>query len=164
MSASPGSLLLAAWLGASTLFATVVAPAAFAVLPSRSLAGALVGRVLPTVYTAGIVVAVAAMVLDRRGSGRAPRARRAALVVMAVACAIAQLVVAPRIERLRAEDGGGDILTQEDARRAAFGRLHTASAVCLLLAMLGAGTTIVLGALPARARRTQAGEPVTAPP
>jgi hypothetical protein len=46
-------LLLAAWLGAGMLLAAVVAPAAFAVLPSRTLAGALVGRVLPTVFIAG---------------------------------------------------------------------------------------------------------------
>ena len=157
---SPGALLLAAWLGASTLFATVVAPAGFAVLPSRSLAGALVGQVLPVVYTAGIVVALVAMVLDRRGGGRAPRARRAALVVAAIACAVAQFVVAPRIERLRAESGGGDAIAEDDARRA-FGRLHTASAACLMLAMLGVGVTIVLGALPARPRGARAGESVT---
>ena len=50
------ALLLAAWLGAGVLFAAVVAPAAFAVLPSRNLAGALVGRVLPVVLIAGVVV------------------------------------------------------------------------------------------------------------
>ena len=33
---SPAALLLAAWLGAGILFAAVVAPAAFAVLPSQS--------------------------------------------------------------------------------------------------------------------------------
>jgi len=160
---SPGSLLLAAWLGASTLFATVVAPAAFAVLPSRSLAGALVGRVLPVVYTAGIVVALGAMVLDRRGGGRAPRGRRAALAVAALACAVAQLVVAPRIEQLRAESGGGDAITEDNARRA-FGRLHTASAACLMLAMLGVGATIVLGALPARPRGAKAAGAVAVTP
>jgi uncharacterized membrane protein len=35
--------VLAAWIGAALLVATVVAPAAFAVLPSRALAGAVVG-------------------------------------------------------------------------------------------------------------------------
>jgi len=36
------ALLLAVWIGAALLFALVGAPAAFAVLPSRTLAGALV--------------------------------------------------------------------------------------------------------------------------
>jgi len=54
-------ILLSAWLGAGVLFATVVAPAAFAVLPSRALAGALVGRVLPVIFVSGIVAAVAGL-------------------------------------------------------------------------------------------------------
>ena len=157
MSVSPGSLLLAAWLGASTLFASVVAPVAFAVLPSRSLAGALVGRVLPVIFMAGVVVAVAAMVLDRHAAGRAPRVRRGALVLAAVACAVAQFVVAPRIERLRAEIGGPiEALSAEDPRRTAFGRLHAVSVGWLALAMLGVGTTLVLGALGGRPARAPA--------
>ena len=83
------SLLLSAWLGAAVLFSSVVAPAAFAALPSRTLAGALVGRVLPAVFFAGIVIAAASLVLDRRGRGRSPRVRRSALVVTALACAAA---------------------------------------------------------------------------
>jgi len=47
---------LAAWLGAAALFAASVAPAAFAVLPSRSLAGDVVGRVLPVVFWSGMLV------------------------------------------------------------------------------------------------------------
>ena len=52
------ALLLSALLGAGILFASVVAPAAFAALPSRSLAGALVGRVLPVVFVAGTLLLV----------------------------------------------------------------------------------------------------------
>jgi len=58
------SILLSAWLGAAVLVTTVVAPAAFAVLPSRTLAGALVGRVLPVLFIAGLVVALASLSLD----------------------------------------------------------------------------------------------------
>ena len=66
------------------LLAAVVAPAAFAVLPSRTLAGALVGRVLPTVFIAGIVVALVSALLDRPQAGRSHRVRRAAFVVTAI--------------------------------------------------------------------------------
>ena len=77
--ATPVALLLSAWLGASILFAAVVAPAAFTILPSRSLAGALVGRVLPVVFASGLVVALLALALDRADLGRLFGVRRGAL-------------------------------------------------------------------------------------
>src|SRR5215213_9270463 len=49
-------VLLSLWLGAAIVVAAVVAPAAFAVLPTRTLAGALVGRVLPSIFWSGAVV------------------------------------------------------------------------------------------------------------
>jgi len=61
----PGTLieivLLAAWLGAAIFFSVVVAQAAFAVLPTRTLAGALVGRILPVLFFAGMILG-----LDRK--------------------------------------------------------------------------------------------------
>jgi len=58
------TLLLAVWIGAALLFALIVAPAAFAVLPSRTLAGALVGRVLPVIFYAGVVIGSLIVILD----------------------------------------------------------------------------------------------------
>src|SRR2546430_1569733 len=58
------TLLLAVWIGAALLFALVVAPAAFAVLPSRTLAGALVGRGLPVIFYGGGVLRPLIVVLD----------------------------------------------------------------------------------------------------
>ena len=154
MSVSFAALLLSAWLGASTLFAAVVAPAAFAALPSRALAGAVVGRVLPVIFVTGIVVALAAVSLDRASGGRAPRVRRVALLVMALACGAAQFVVAPRIERARADLGGAvDALAPSDPRRVAFGRLHAISVAGMGLAMVAAGAAIALTALPAAGSR-----------
>jgi hypothetical protein len=151
--------LLSAWLGAGILFATVVAPAAFAVLPSRSLAGALVGRVLPVLFLAGIVVALTGLVLDRPTTGILPRVRRGALVAIAVACAVAQFAVAPRIERVRAEIGGPiEQLAPGDPRRAAFGRLHAVSVAWLGVAMLGAAATIVFASARPRQRHASTHE------
>lgn len=142
------SILLSAWLGAAVLLATVVAPAAFAVLPSRTLAGALVGRVLPVVFIAGLIVALASLWLDSGDRGRAIRVRRAMLVVAAVSCAAAQFAVGPRIERVRKEIAGPvEHLSPDDPRRIAFGRLHAASVVWLGLAMVAAVTTLVLVSL-----------------
>ena len=155
------SLLLSAWLGAAVLLATVVAPAAFAVLPSRTLAGALVGRVLPVVFIAGLVVALVCLWLDSGDRGRSVHVRRAMLLVTAVSCAAAQFAVGPRIERVRKEIGGAvDQLPPADPRRIAFGRLHAASVAWLGLAMVAAATTLVLVTLPERARTRSVAEPL----
>lgn len=151
---SLAALLLSAWLGASALFAAVVAPAAFAVLPSRSLAGVLVGRVLPVLFVSGLVIAVGGLWLDRPGYGRLPRVRRGALLAIAVSCAVAQFVVAPGIDRARREISGPiEQLSADDPRRAAFGRLHAISVAWLGIAMTAAGLAIVLAHLSPAARR-----------
>lgn len=142
------SILLSAWLGAAVLVTTVVAPAAFAVLPSRTLAGALVGRVLPVLFIAGLVVALASLSLDSSDHGRAIRVRRAMLIVAAVSCAAAQFAVAPRIERVRKEIAGPvEQLSPDDPRRIAFGRLHAASVAWLGVAMVADVTTLILVSL-----------------
>ena len=146
MSVRLTSVLLSAWLGAAVLFATVVAPAAFAVLPSRLLAGALVGRVLPVVFVSGIAVAAASLVIDRHGGGVLPNVRRAAMVLIVVACAVAQFGIAPRIERVRNQIAGPiEQLARDDPHRVAFGRLHAISVGWLGLAMVAAASTIALG-------------------
>lgn len=146
---APAPLLLSAWLGAATLFSAVVAPAAFAALPSRTLAGALVGRVLPVVFIAGMVVAAICLGLDRAPRGRMPGVRRIALIVTLLACGAAQFYVGPRIESVRRELGGPvDQLAPTDARRVTFGRLHAVSVGWLGLAMIAAATALVLASVP----------------
>jgi hypothetical protein len=146
------TLLLAVWIGAALLFALVVAPAAFAVLPTRTLAGALVGRVLPVIFYAGVVIGSMIVILDvmsRTGSW----ARTAAGAVAALACALAQLVVGTRIERLRAAISVPlDALAADDPRRLAFGKLHAISVGWLGVAILAAGVALALAvrALPPR--------------
>jgi hypothetical protein len=137
-------VLLAAWLGATLIVGAVVAPAAFAVLPTRTLAGALVGRVLPALFWSGAVIGVVAAVMARRSHHTS--AFVAALVIAAASLA-AQVVVAPRIEAVRASVGGPiDALPRDDARRLAFGRLHGASVALLGLAGAAALVTLLLTA------------------
>jgi hypothetical protein len=137
-------VLLAGWLGATIIVGAVVAPAAFAVLPTRTLAGALVGRVLPPLFWCGVAVGLAAAIIMRRARRRT--AFVAALVI-ALASVVAQLVVAPRIETIRSSAGGPiDALARDDARRVAFGRLHGASVALLGLAGVAASVTLLLTA------------------
>jgi uncharacterized protein DUF4149 len=146
------TLLLAVWIGAALLFTLVVAPAAFDVLPTRTLAGALVGRVLPILFYAGVVIGSAIVVLDLVGRTGA-WSRAAAGAVSALACAVAQLVVGTRIDKLRAAISGPlDALAADDPRRLAFGRLHAISVAWLGIAMIAAVVALVLAvrALPPR--------------
>jgi hypothetical protein len=143
MAALGSIVLLAAWLGAAVLVAAVVAPAAFAVLPTRTLAGALVGRVLPVLFWSGIVVGLAVAAATW---GLQPRGwRTGAALALAASCAAAQLVVAPRIERVRAQIGVAvDAIAPTDPRRQAFGRLHGMSVAWMGGGMLAALICLVL--------------------
>lgn len=133
-------VLLAFWLGAAVVVSAAVAPAAFAVLPTRTLAGALVGRVLPVIFFSGIVVGALVIALAKRSRGG-----RIAGAVTAAGCAVAQFIISPRIERIRAEAGGMlENLAPDDARRAAFGRLHGLSVAWLGVAMLAAAVALFL--------------------
>jgi hypothetical protein len=138
------TLLLAVWIGAALLFTIVVAPAAFSVLPTRTLAGALVGRVLPVIFYAGVVIGSLIVVLELIGRTGA-WGRSAAGAVSALACALAQLIVGTKIDRLRAAIGGPlDALAIDDPRRVAFGRLHAISVGWLGLAMVAAINALAL--------------------
>jgi hypothetical protein len=146
--------LYAAWLGASLLFAAVVAPAAFAVLPDRALAGAVVGRVLPVIFFSGLFLSAADLTREQ-ATTRTPRRLLPSLIVF-LACAAAQFLIAPRIHRLRGAIGPSlDALGATDPQRVAFGRLHAISVVLLGVAMIAALIAVVLAArtrLPNEAR------------
>jgi hypothetical protein len=131
---------MAAWIGAALFTVAVVTPGAFAVLPTRTMAGTLVGRVLPALFVAGVVIGLAVAVMAGNPWVRGP-SRRAALtaLVTAGACGIAQFGITPRLDRLRAEIGGPvDALAAADPRRVAFGLLHGYNVAGLALAMAGA--------------------------
>lgn len=143
------TVLLSLWAGAGLLFVAVVAPAAFAVLPSRSLAGLVVGRVLPVLFVSGIVVGLFVAGLGLRGP--LARWRIAGGLVVAASCAISQLWVGGRIARLRGELGGAlDALPSGDPQRVLFGQLHALSVAGLGVAGLAALATLVAAVLALR--------------
>lgn len=147
-------IVASAWLGAALLFVAVVAPAAFAALPTRTLAGALVGAVLPALFHAGIVVGVAlAAASVALHHGRIVTLGTVGGLLIAISCAAAQFVVAPRIERARASIAGPvESVPSSDPRRVAFGRLHGVSVAWLGVAV--AGAAIVAAGTAATLRRT----------
>ena len=146
------SLIVSAiWGGAALIVVTTVAPAAFRVLPTRALAGALVGQVLPVLFIAGIVVGILALILAPRG---APGGllRRIGGAGTAAACMLAQGVIAPRIDALRERIGPSvDALAATDPLRIQFGRLHGLSVLALGVAMAFALVALIAAA---RAMRT----------
>src|SRR5215472_3163902 len=120
-------LLLVAFLGALALFATTVTPALFATVPP-SAAARVVGRVLPVLDGAGLVLGLAAVVLGATG-----RSARAAMVlggVLVLIAASSLFLVTPEIARLR--HAAGDALSHlppGDPTRRRFGTLHGISTV-----------------------------------
>lgn len=139
-------ILLAAWLGAATLFVTVVAPSAFAVLPERSLAGALVGRVLPVLFLTGAVLGALGFVREWVSHPRSIRRLVLSLLLTGASMA-AQFGVAPRIETLRRALGPSlEAVSPGDARRIAFGRLHGISVALLGVGMLSAAASLAVHA------------------
>ena len=138
-------IFVAAWLGAAILVAAVVAPAAFRVLPSRALAGAVVGQVLPTIFISGLLIAIAAVFIERRAGLGLPLRAWAPFGLMILGCAVAQFVIGSLILAIRGsiDDAAIDTLAVTDPRRVRFGKLHGASVALMGVAMIGAGWAIV---------------------
>lgn len=138
-------VLIAAWLGAAVFFSAVVAQAAFAVLPTRTLAGALVGRVLPVLFNTGMVLGALVWAMEAAWGRGWMSSRAIAAIVALASCAVAQFVVGGRIEQVRAAIGGPiDALAVDDARRVAFGRLHAFSVGWLGVGIIASLVALVL--------------------
>jgi len=137
-------VLLSAWLGAAILVATVVAPAAFKVLPTRTLAGAVVGQVLPVIFISGLIVAAIVTLVNVRAPQERSWLASGLLALMLLGCVVAQFIIAPRIEVARAAIGGPvESIDASDPRRVQFGKLHAFSVLWMGVAMVGAGGAIV---------------------
>src|SRR5262249_47749096 len=129
-------VLLSLWIGATVLFAAVVAPALFAVLPSRATAGEVVGRILPVLLYTGIAISLVAALLETMGAARIGAHRAGASLPIGLVCALA-VWVGQRIDKLTASIGQPiDALPADDPRRTDFGRLHALSVALLGVAML----------------------------
>jgi hypothetical protein len=132
------ALLLAGWLGAAIYFSVVVTRAAFTVLPSRTMAGALVGQTLPVLFDTGMLVGACLVAIGFLRTGGALRtASRAGGAAIVALSGLARFVILVRIARLRLSMPAAiDALPAADPARRAFGQLHALSVGALGLAML----------------------------
>lgn len=133
--------LMAAWLGAAVLTAASVAPAAFAVITNRPLAGDLVGRVLTVIFTSGFVAGAIAMVLTPVPA----RAERWAAFIAALMCLVTRLIVLPHIAGIRAGLRAPiESLLESDPQRVEFAKLHVISVAALGIAIVSAFLFVIL--------------------
>lgn len=142
-------LLLGLWLGAACFFSFAVAPGAFAVLPSRELAGSVVNRTLAIVNYSGFIIGLillASSYVSRRNVNRIKLwLERGLLLLLTAACAFGQFVIAARLRDLRGQIGRPiDEIAIEDPLRVAFNDLHGFSVTILLTAMITAAATFFL--------------------
>jgi len=122
-------LSLSVWLG-GLIFFPVVAQTAFSVLPTRHLAGSVVGRSLSALHWMGIVSGMAflvsSMIYARLSTGSAHplAARHILLFIMLALTLISQFGISPKMAALRASMGEIDSVPVTDPARLQFNALH----------------------------------------
>lgn len=136
-------LLISLWFGAACFFSFAVAPSAFAVLPSREIAGLVVSRTLMIVNISGLIVGLillASSFIKQVGANRLRLlTERFLLVIFALACGVGQFVIALWLSYVRSQIGRPvEELAAEDPLRIQFNDLHQYSVWALLAAMFAA--------------------------
>lgn len=137
------ALLAGLWLGAACFFSFAVAPSAFAVLENRELAGSLVSRTLMIVNLSGLVIGLILLLSAFvKREGLAPFfvwAERFLLLLLTLACAIGQFVIALWMSFVRAQIGKSiEEVALDDPLRMQFDKLHQYSVWVLMGAMIAA--------------------------
>lgn len=136
-------LALSLWLGAMVFFVFWVAPAAFATLPSRHLAGTLVGWLLPRLHLLGAmcgIVFLAALVIEQRvtaGSFRTLALPAILVLLVLLSSAVNHYGLSLAMAELRAQMsaafGGMDQTPVGHELRTRFARLHGISSMLMLV-------------------------------
>ncbi len=125
-------LALIVWIGGIIFLAFVEAPTAFTpgLLPTRHMAGSIVGRSLDLLHAmaivSGFVFLISSMVYCRltTGNPRPLALRHLLIVVMLALTMISQFAISPKMHALRAQAGVIDSLPLNDPVRMEFNRLH----------------------------------------
>ncbi|HKX31827.1 MAG TPA: DUF4149 domain-containing protein [Blastocatellia bacterium] len=139
--------LLSLWLGAMAFFSFVVAPSAFAVLPSPQLAGNLVSRTLGVTEIIGIVLGAVLLILllvARRPGRKAFLFELITVALMTVSMIVSHFFVSQRLHAMRAEFGDISALAATDQVRLAFNQLHQYSVWLMSFDILAALVLIVI--------------------
>lgn len=135
-------LILAIWLGAAVFFIGV-AQSAFAVLPSRELAGSVVNRTLAILNYSGMVISLVMIATSLIATSRVNRLwlwfERFLLLVVAAACAVGQFVIGFWLSSIRLQLGRPiDDVAVDDPLRIQFNALHEYSVWVLFAGMIAA--------------------------
>jgi uncharacterized protein DUF4149 len=123
-------LSLIVWIGGLLFFAFAVAPSAFAVLPTRHLAGNLVGRTLGLLHCMGIfsglIFLASSLLYSRvtRGTPHVFATRNILIVLMLALTLVSQFGIIPRMDTLRASIGEIDSVPPDNPVRMQFDALH----------------------------------------
>src|SRR6266404_4226639 len=136
-------LLLSVWLGSMIFFSFAVAPSAFAVLPTRELAGAMVTSTIGKVEALGLVIGPL-LILIQAASWRARSSSNVnkildvvLILVMISAAALSRFWISPQMVSLRAAMGGHiDDVSAGDPLRMHFNDLHQYSVGLMSAAMI----------------------------
>ncbi|MBX7219449.1 MAG: DUF4149 domain-containing protein [Blastocatellia bacterium] len=140
-------LTLGTWLGSMLCFSALVAPSAFAVLPSRHMAGSIVNSVLGKLEWMGIGVGLLLIVLMvltviQTGNFRTILGKLAVSfpIVMAIDSAVSKWVISSKLSALRAAMVVIDNIPATDPRRIEFNDLHQYS-----VWLMGANLLLTVG-------------------
>ncbi len=139
-------LLLGLWLGSMMFFSFAVAPGAFAVLPSRHLAGLIVGNTLVKVEVIGLAIGISLLliqIIKTRTRAASGKLNFLFLAVMLATTAALYFWISPSMNSLRLAMGNEiDNVPVTDALRIQFNDLHQYSVSLMGTAIL-AGLTLL---------------------
>lgn len=135
-------LLTGLWLGAAAFF-IAVAQSAFAVLPSRELAGSVVSRTLLILNLSGLIIGLILLATSFVKQLNIKPFRlwteRILLVILTAACVVGQFVIGLWLSWIRSQINRPiDELAVDDPLRIQFNNLHQYSVWVLSAAMLAA--------------------------
>lgn len=142
-------LLLGVWLGSMVFFSFAVAPSAFAVLPTREMAGVMVTSTIGKIEVLGIVSGTLLILVHvaswrSRSSSRVVKVLQTVLILVMIAAAgLSRFWISPVMVSLRAQMGGhiGDVAVT-DPMRVHFNDLHQYS-VGLMSASMISGLVVL---------------------
>jgi hypothetical protein len=125
-------LSLVVWLGGVIFLAFMLAPTVFSpgLLPTRHMAGAIVGRSLDLLHymgiVSGIVFLIASVFYTRMSSGsvRPFVARHLLIALMLLLTLVSQFAISPRMHAIRSEMRVIDNVSLDNPQRMQFDRLH----------------------------------------
>ena len=144
-------LSLGVWLGAAFFVGVLLAPGAFALMPTRELAGNVVGMALTRLhllaYACGTIFLAANFALSQERSG-VRRWAPALVALMLILTVVSQHFITPKVAGLRtqmsAEHGSVDQTPKESPLRQQFGMWHGFSSLLELMVMLLAAVALFL--------------------